>query len=148
MTSSYISEGNDRKIRDNEAQIDDLKREISSANEARVNIDATIQTLQSEEATAGNLKTNIASNLNYREQLRAISKVQEELDGIDVEAAAKARREFETKYAAKVEEENTVHSKVCHLRAARGWTVGWTLMLFFVPAVAIEERRISADGRE
>ncbi|ORY30598.1 hypothetical protein BCR39DRAFT_529095 [Naematelia encephala] len=114
---SYVTEGNDRKILENEAQMDDLKREISAAMDARAAIDTTISSLQDELGRAESLKTNISANLRYRNEEKEIEKVQVELDGLDVESAARARREFNTRYKAKLEDETNVQN---HWQLASG----------------------------
>ena len=107
-----MTEGNDRKIRENEAQMEDIKREITLSNEARAKIDGVIASLQDELSRANSLRTNISSNVRYRNEEKDIEKVQVDLDGIDIEHAAKARKEFNTRYSQNLERENDVQSKV------------------------------------
>lgn len=108
----YVSEGNDRKIRENESQIDDLKREMSTAVDARDTIEKALQAIQEEIAKQENLRSNITQNMRYRKGEKEIIKVQEEIDSIDIESAAKARKEFVTKYDANLELENAKKSAV------------------------------------
>ena len=75
-------------------------------------IDQAIKKLDTEENQASNLRSQISANLGYRQELREIQRVQKELDEIDLEAAAKARREFNSKYKAMLEDENEKQGKV------------------------------------
>ena len=71
---SYMTEGNDRKIRENEAQIEDIKREITLSNDARAKIDGLIASLQDELSRANSLRTNISANVRYRNEQKDIEK--------------------------------------------------------------------------
>lgn len=107
-----MTEGVERKIRENEAQMDDVKREITSGQAARTAIDNSISSLQSELGRASSRQNNISANLRYRSTLADIKKVQEEIDSIDLESAAKSRKEFNKKFQAKTMEENRVQAEV------------------------------------
>ncbi|KAK4689016.1 DNA repair protein RAD50, partial [Tremellales sp. Uapishka_1] len=107
----YILEGNDRKIRENENQVDSIKREISLSSDARQTIEATISSLSEDISRATTQKSNLKNNLQYRESLELIKNVQNELESIDIERAMKARKEFNTVYKAKMQEETEVQSK-------------------------------------
>lgn len=92
--------------------MDDLKLEISAGNDARATIEASIASLQDELGRAETLKANISANLRYRESKKQIESVQGELDEIDVESAAKSRRDFNTRYKEKLEDETRVQNAV------------------------------------
>ena len=109
---SYLTEGNDRKLRDNETQMDDIQREIGVATEAIRTIESAIRSLEVESSYASTLKNNIESNLRYRSEQKKVERVQEELDGIDLAQAARMRREFNIKYKGMLEEEQRVQSAV------------------------------------
>lgn len=109
---SYITEGTNRKIRENETQMEDVKREISASQDTRNSIENTISSLQSELGQASSRQNNISANLRYRSTLADIKKVQDEIDSIDLESAAKSRREFNKKFTAKSNEENRVQAEV------------------------------------
>ncbi|ORX37164.1 hypothetical protein BD324DRAFT_625039 [Kockovaella imperatae] len=105
---AYLTEGNDRKIRENEAQMEDLKREIGLTTEARAKIDSAIASLQDELSRANSLRTNISANVRYRNEQKDILKVQEELDGMDVEEAAKARKDFNKRFSQMMQREQEI----------------------------------------
>ena len=103
--TSYVTEGNDRKIRETETQLEDVKTDIAASTDAIKKIDEAIATLQDELSRANSLRTNISANMRYRNELKEIEKVQAELDEIDLVQASRARREFNIKYAGMMEEE-------------------------------------------
>lgn len=118
----YLTEGNDRKIRENESQIDDLKREMTVATEARSGIEKALQTILNDLAKAESLRSNITQNLRYRKGEKEIAKVQEEIDGIDIESAARSRKDFNTRYSKNLQEETNKQNAVSsHIRIILVW---------------------------
>lgn len=109
---AYLLEGNDRKMRETESQIEEVKREIATGTEARAAIDATISALQTDIAKSDALRNNISNNLRYRSSETEIHKVQEEIDGIDIEGAAKSRKEFNTVYKKNIDLEADTQAQV------------------------------------
>lgn len=112
LTVRYIADGNDRKIRENESQLEDLKREMVAATEARAVIEKELQATLTELAKAESLKSNIIQNIRYRKGEKDIAKVQEQIDEIDIESAAKSRKDFNTKYSKTLEEETEKQNAV------------------------------------
>ena len=92
--------------------MEDIKRDIAAANNSRATIESTIASLQDELSRANSLRTNISANIRYRNEQKEIQKVQEELDEIDIDTAARSRREFTHRYKEKLEEETDVKDKV------------------------------------
>lgn len=107
-----MSEGNDRKLRDNDAAIDAIKRDIHASNEARKTIDEAISGLQDELSRSTSLRTNISANVRYRNEKKEIEKVETEMEGIDIEQAARSRREFNKRYTAMMDKETETQNKV------------------------------------
>ena len=95
--------------------MEDIKREIGLTNEARAKIESAIAALQDELSKSNSLKTNISANIRYRKEQKDIQKVQAELDGIDVEQAAKSRKDFNKRYSQKMQEEQEVQNNVSPL---------------------------------
>ena len=92
--------------------MDAVKREIFASNEARETINGEISSLQDELARATSLKTNISSNINYRKAKKEIDEVENELETIDIEQAAKSRREFNKRYTTMMEKETQAQNSV------------------------------------
>ncbi|EKC98002.1 hypothetical protein A1Q2_07799 [Trichosporon asahii var. asahii CBS 8904] len=108
---AYISEGNDRKLRENEAQIDDLRREIEATSATRAAIDKQVTALNDDISRASGTRKNIKSNIDYRGEMAKIEEVDKELASIDIEGAAQARRDFNKKYAELSQEETDAQGK-------------------------------------
>ncbi|GFZ50594.1 Hydrolase acting on acid anhydrides [Saitozyma sp. JCM 24511] len=102
---AYVVEGNDRKIREAEAQMESIRTEITASTTSRASIESVIAELNTEIAKADSLKSNISANIRYRKEEKEIEKVQEEIEGIDIESAAKSRKEFNSVYKKNLEEE-------------------------------------------
>jgi DNA repair protein RAD50 len=113
-STSYLTEGNDRKAREVAAQLDSIKREIDATETAIAKIDSAISALQDELSTANSLKSNISANIRYRNELKEIEKVQAQLDEIDLVQAARSRREFNQKYSGMLEDEKNKQTAVSH----------------------------------
>lgn len=107
----YVTEGNDRKLRENEGHLKDMQGEMARTTEARDAIDHTISELRDDINRAEVTRKNIKNNLDYRQETEAISKVEAEIDEIDMESAADQRKHFNEEYKAKLEEETDVNAK-------------------------------------
>lgn len=107
----YIAEGNDRKMRENEAQMDDLRREIEATSRTRAAIDKQLSALNDDISRAQGTRKNIKSNIDYRGETAKIEKIDEELASIDVEGAAQARKEFNNEHAARSQEETDAQGR-------------------------------------
>lgn len=108
----YLTEGNDRKIRDNESSAEELKSQITAANDARSTIEAQISIIQDELGRSESYRSNINFNILDRGEIKQIKELQDKIGEIDLDSMAKARKEFNIKYKDKMEEEKAVADKV------------------------------------
>jgi DNA repair protein RAD50 len=108
----YVSEGNDRKIRENESSAEETKAQIASANDARATIDSTIATIQDELGRSESYRSNINFNILDRGEIKQIKDLKDKIAEIDLDSMAKARKEFNVKYKDKMEEEKKVADDV------------------------------------
>jgi DNA repair protein RAD50 len=115
LTLSYLAEGNDRKIRENETSAEELKSQIAAATDARSTIEAQISIIQDELGRSESYRSNINFNILDRGEIRQIKELQDKIGEIDLDSMAKARKEFNIKYKDKMEEEKAVADKVCRL---------------------------------
>lgn len=109
---AYVTEGNDRKMRENEAYLEDLRGEIVRTQEAQQAIERTISSLRDDISRAEVTRKNIKNNLDYREETENIAKVKEEIDSIDVIQAGRDHKNFNDEYKVKLEEETEATNKV------------------------------------
>ena len=124
LTNRYLSEGNDRKIRENEAAAEDIRSQISSANDARATVDAVIATIQDELGRSESYRSNINFNILDRGEIKQIKELQDKIAEIDLDSMAKARKEFNIKYKDKMEEEKKVADEVLLLLIGKGvWLI-------------------------
>jgi DNA repair protein RAD50 len=89
-----------------------IRQDITAATDARTMIEGVIASLQTEIAKADSLKSNISANIRYRKEEGEIKKVQHEIEGIDIEGAARSRKEFNSVYKRNLEEETEVQNNV------------------------------------
>lgn len=115
-----MSEGNDRKIRENESSAEEIKAQIASANDARATIDSTIATIQDELGRSESYRSNINFNILDRGEIKQIKELQDKIADIDLDSMAKARKEFNVKYKDKMEEEKSVADSVSPLLDSKG----------------------------
>jgi UDP-N-acetyl-D-mannosaminuronate dehydrogenase len=108
----YVSEGNDRKIRENESAAEDIRGQIASTNDAKSTIDATISSIQDELGKSESYRANINFNIMDRSEIKQIKSLQDKIAEIDLDSMAKARKEFNLKYKDKMEEEKNVADAV------------------------------------
>lgn len=108
----YVKEKTGRKIKECDKKIRELEAEISqlglSIEQARDRIAALDKELNESSASM----TNLRENLRVRKLMRDISETQAEIDSMDMEQAAKARRHFEEKYKVEKQRETQMQSQV------------------------------------
>jgi DNA repair protein RAD50 len=108
----YISDGNERKMRENDAQLGEIRREIVNLQTRRNQVDAEVSELRDQISQAQATHKNIRNNIDYREEIEEMDKVQAEITELDIDAATKARKEFNVEYKNMMAEENDVNSRV------------------------------------
>jgi DNA repair protein RAD50 len=95
--------------------MESIRTEITASTTSRALIESVIAELNTEIAKADSLKSNISANIRYRKEEKEIEKVQEEIEGIDIESAAKSRKEFNSVYKKNLEEETQYQNNVSGL---------------------------------
>ncbi|WVQ73482.1 hypothetical protein IAR50_003054 [Cryptococcus sp. DSM 104548] len=108
----YLLQKNDTKMQENEAVMADVRRRIASANDRRVQIENKIQDVHEDLSQSETLRSNINNNLRFREGIKKINTVQEELDGLDLASAARSRETFNKEYRPMLDEETDVQGNM------------------------------------
>jgi DNA repair protein RAD50 len=112
ITFRYDDEDGDGKLTEAEESVKEVEREIVRVEDELETLQEEIVALAQQISESDNRRSTINSNLRYREAERKIVDLQKEIEGIDVDGAAKAKRDFEAKYG-QVDRERTVkHGKV------------------------------------
>jgi DNA repair protein RAD50 len=88
-----------------EKEIHDLAIAIEGARVVVANIDKEIN-------ESGASVANLRDNMRLRKLIRDIAATQDEIDSLDMEEAAKAKRTFEDQYKVKKAQESELQSKV------------------------------------
>ena len=111
--SRYIREKRSRQLKEceqriteHEASIGQLATDIESARD-------TIAVIDKEVNESNASMTNLRENIRVRKLAKEIDATQAEIDGMDMEQAAKARRQFDQKYNLEKQRETEMQSKVC-----------------------------------
>ncbi|CAO1622307.1 unnamed protein product [Sympodiomycopsis kandeliae] len=104
--SNYTSSGGPRKLTECVTKIKDLQEEVSTVQEGIKTIEGDIAGIDKDLNQSEATRRNIQDNLNYRQMGRDLEKLDEELDGLDLEYAAKMRAEYGEKHH-KAEEHRT-----------------------------------------
>jgi DNA repair exonuclease SbcCD ATPase subunit len=99
-------------LRENEVKLQDVRQELSAAKDSIAEIDAKINKLQEEISKAQSTKTNIADNIELRQNQLRIKEIGEEIDRCDLDEAALAREQFNEKYAKSMRAENKQKAEV------------------------------------
>ena len=68
--------------------------------------------IDKEIAESGSNNSKIRDNLRIREMRREIERIKEKIESFDLEEAAKARRQFDTKYASEKKRQSDMESEV------------------------------------
>lgn len=110
--SRYIREKRGRQLREceqriaeHESSIKTLATDIESARD-------TIAVIDKEVNESNASMTNLRENIRVRKLAKEIDITQAEIDAMDMEQAAKARRQFDQKYNLEKQRETEMQSKV------------------------------------
>lgn len=108
---SYEHAGGDVKLREAEQAVEAIKHQISDAENEMETIQQDIATIAQQASESDNRRATINSNLRFREAERMIAKLEDEINQIDIDAAAKAKRDFESRYERMEAERTDKHAK-------------------------------------
>lgn len=73
------------------------------------------RTVEREIHASGAILANLRENARFRKLVRETKNVSEEITRLDIEEAAKAKRQFDTKWATAQEREQTLNREVRYL---------------------------------
>lgn len=131
LCKRYVAEGNDRKIRENEAHMEQLRGEIVATREAQGRIEKVISKLTDDISSANATRRNIKANIDYRVESQHIDAILKELADLPVKESAERRKEFNKTYQDSLDQQTSVQNRVS------GPSSLWRCQLTF--AVAIGE---------
>ena len=116
MIRSYVRDRHARKLQEITDKIDKFEADIQEHVQDVERVRAEIALINKEIDEGGAVQANIRDNLFMRELVRSINQTQKEIDALDMEEAAKARRNFDEQYPKQLERETNMQSNVliCH----------------------------------
>lgn len=112
MHDRYVKEKRGRQLEECAQNIEHRDAELLELNEK---IDAAreiIAKIEKEINESGASVANYHNNIRVRKLRKEIAETQAEIDSHDMEDAARARRNFQEKYAIAKEKENNLHTSV------------------------------------
>ncbi|PFH54076.1 hypothetical protein AMATHDRAFT_852 [Amanita thiersii Skay4041] len=111
----YVKDRRSRDLEHCNTQITEASEEIQNLTEQIENSREIIARIEKEINEGGASVANLRENIRVRRLTKDIIATQEEIDSYDMDEAAKARRNFETKYSVAKEKENELHTAYSHI---------------------------------
>ncbi len=112
MLARYIRAKRARLLPECEERLEDCRSRIIEQEQRLERIRSKMHAIDKEVAESGSNNSKIRDNLRIREMRKEILKIQEKIEGFDLEEAAKARRQFDAKYASERKRESDMESEV------------------------------------
>ncbi|CCM03496.1 uncharacterized protein FIBRA_05630 [Fibroporia radiculosa] len=111
----YVRERKARRLKECNEKIEEHETEIQRLGLQLEDIRSTIHLIDKEISESGASVANLRENLRIRRLRQDIAATQDEIDLIDLEEAAKAKRIFEEKYNVEKQRETHIQSKYAHI---------------------------------
>lgn len=108
----YIREKRSRQLKECEQRITEHESRISQLTADTESTRNTIGVIDKEVNESNASMTNLRENIRVRKLAKEIDATQAEIDAMDMEEAAKARRQFDLKYNLEKQRETEMQSKV------------------------------------
>ncbi|OSD07185.1 hypothetical protein PYCCODRAFT_1402589 [Trametes coccinea BRFM310] len=111
----YVKEKRGRQLQEVTAQIEQQEEKVQELAVQLENMRATISEIDKEINEAGMTMANLRENIRVRRLMRELAHTQEELDAIDMEEAAKAKRIWTEKWNVEKQKETDLQTKYSHI---------------------------------
>ena len=115
--SRYVREKRARKLQDCENKIKATEEQVSKQNDELEALRKVIADVEREINEGGAVLANLRDNMRVRKLRAEITSIEAELNSMDLDEAAKAKRNFEQKYPAEQKKEQDLAGQVCSSRA-------------------------------
>lgn len=112
LVRRYIREKRGRQLKDCEQRIAEHESGINQLSTDIESARNTIGVIDKEVNESNAAMTNLRENIRVRKLVKEIDATQAEIDAMDMEEAAKARRQFDLKYNLEKQRETEMQSKV------------------------------------
>ena len=111
-SQSYTKEKRGRQLKECNEKIEELEEQIKDLSMEVEKVRDTIRLIDKEIGESSASMSNLRENLRIRRLRQDIAATQAEIDAIDLEEAAKAKRIFEEKYNIEKQKETQLQSSV------------------------------------
>jgi DNA repair protein RAD50 len=107
----YDDEEGDTRLTEAEETVKELERQVSRAEEEVESLQEEIAVFSQQISESDNRRSTINANIRYREAERKIADIQKEIESIDIDGAAKAKKDFDTRYDQANQHRTDQHGK-------------------------------------
>ncbi|KAH9854720.1 hypothetical protein C2E23DRAFT_726150 [Lenzites betulinus] len=111
----YVKEKRGRRLKEVVQQIENQEAKVQELGIKLENVRATIGEIDKEINEAGMTMANLRENLRVRRLMRELANTQAELDAIDMEEAAKAKRIWTERWNVEKQKETEMQSRYSHI---------------------------------
>ncbi|KAJ9101852.1 hypothetical protein QFC21_003192 [Naganishia friedmannii] len=108
----YEDANGDQLLGDCEKLVRELDRQVAQLDSDIADLQQEIATLRDDLSNSDQRAQNIDNNISYREAEHQIEQLKEEIDQIDLEEAARAKQQFDTKYQRAERERTETYAKL------------------------------------
>lgn len=108
----YVKEKRGRRLKEVTKQIEDQEEKVQELGLRLEKIRATVGEIDKEINEAGMTMANLRENIRVRRLMRELASTQAELDAIDMEEAAKAKRIWTDRWNVEKQKETELQAKV------------------------------------
>ncbi|KAK0221652.1 P-loop containing nucleoside triphosphate hydrolase protein [Armillaria fumosa] len=111
----YVMQRRAQKLTENERRSEQADLEIKECMDSLQKCRESITQLDREIGGGDAKRANLQENIRIRQLARQVKDIQDKIDGLDLEAAARARRNFEEKYGPEKEKEQKLQASYSHI---------------------------------
>jgi DNA repair protein RAD50 len=99
LAPSYERQRLNRKLEECSQQVEEIQSRISEASLEVENIREAIRVIDRDINRGGSMQAALRENARFRKLKRDVGKIDRDIGELDIEEAAKAKRNFETKWS-------------------------------------------------
>ncbi|KAI0670775.1 hypothetical protein C8Q78DRAFT_1078750 [Trametes maxima] len=111
----YVRDKRSRRLKENTEQIEQQEERVQELALKLESVRATVSEIDREINEAGVTMANLRENIRVRRLMRELAATQAELDAIDMEEAAKAKRIWTEKWNVEKQKETDLQTKYSHI---------------------------------
>jgi DNA repair protein RAD50 len=113
-THSYERQRIARKLRDCTQQVEDAEAQISEGQKTIDKLREEARAIEKDINISDAVQANLRENARFRKVKREVAEIDQNIAGLDLEEAGRAKRQFEVKWADAQERETKLLNAVSH----------------------------------